>query len=151
MGSDGESLIGLWFDGQKYFGDTLTRESIERDLSVFEETRLWLDNYFKGIPPTFTPPLRMSCTEFRKDVWEKLLSIPFGSTMTYGQIAKDIAVRRNQLHMSSQAIGGAVSHNPISIIVPCHRVIGANGEITGYAGGVDKKSWLLNHEKSAHK
>lgn len=146
MATNGESLTGLWFDGQKYFGGTLTKQCEEKKLPVFEETKRWLDIYFQGKAPDFTPPLSMEGTPFRKAVWEILLSIPYGQTMTYGEIAKRIAKQRSISQMSAQAVGGAVGHNPISIIVPCHRVVGTNGSLTGYAGGIDKKVELLRLE-----
>lgn len=140
LASDGEALIGLWFDGQKYFADTLNAEHCEKRLPIFDETAKWLDLYFAGIAPDFTPKLNPRGTSFRRRVWDVLLTIPYGHTMTYGQIAKALGCR------SSQAIGGAVGHNPISLIIPCHRVVGADGSLTGYAGGVDKKRELLELE-----
>ena len=149
MASDGEYLTGLWFDGQKYFADTLSVQREEKDLDVFCRTDNWLDIYFSGKEPNFTPPLRMKGTEFRQEVWQILLTIPFGKTMTYGEIAKILADRRGTDSMSAQAVGGAVGHNPISLIVPCHRVIGTNGALTGYAGGLEKKAWLLDMESQS--
>ena len=149
MASDGEYLTGLWFDGQKYFADTLSVQHDEKDLDVFRRTDNWLDIYFSGKEPDFTPPLRMIGTEFRQEVWQILLTIPFGKTMTYGQIAKILADRHKVQSMSAQAVGGAVGHNPISLIVPCHRVIGTNGALTGYAGGLEKKAWLLDMESQS--
>ena len=146
MASDGESLIGLWFDGQKYFADGLEGEYKEQLLPVFEQTDMWLDIYFSGKAPDFTPPLIMKTSEFGKAVWEIMLSIPYGKTMTYGEIADRIAKQKGIQKMSAQAIGGAVGHNLISLIIPCHRVIGANGKLTGYAGGIDKKVKLLELE-----
>ena len=146
MASDGEYLTGLWFDGQKYFADTLSVQHEEKDLDVFHQTDHWLDIYFSGKEPIYTPPLRMRGSEFRQEVWQILLTIPFGKTMTYGEIAKILADRRGANTMSAQAVGGAVGHNPISLIIPCHRVIGTNGALTGYAGGLDKKTWLLDME-----
>ena len=146
LASDGEYLTGLWFDGQKYFADTLKTQCEQKDLDVFRRTNRWLDIYFSGKEPDFTPPLRMKGTEFRHEVWQILLTIPFGKTMTYGQIAKILADRHKVQSMSAQAVGGAVGHNPISLIVPCHRVIGTNGALTGYAGGLEKKAWLLDME-----
>ena len=146
MASDGEYLTGLWFDGQKYFADTLHAQHEEKDLDVFRRTDKWLDLYFSGTDPDFSPPIRMKGTEFRQEVWQILLSIPFGKTMTYGEIAKILADRRGIKSMSAQAVGGAVGHNPISLIIPCHRVIGTNGALTGYAGGLEKKAWLLDME-----
>ncbi len=141
--TDGEKLTGLWFDGQKYFASSLKGRLIKKSLPVFEETFCWLDIYFNGGIPDFIPPLSLLGTSFQKEVWEILLTIPYGETMTYGEIAKILADRRGLPRMSAQAVGGAVGHNPISIIVPCHRVIGSNGELTGYAGGIDKKEKLL--------
>lgn len=146
LASDGTALTGLWFDEQKYFADTLENEHESKDLPVFEETVKWLDIYFSGTAPDFTPPLSMICSDFRKEVWKVMLSIPYGHTMTYGEIAGIIAEKRGLDHMSAQAVGGAVAHNSISLIIPCHRVVGTNGNLTGYAGGIDKKIWLLEHE-----
>lgn len=147
MASDGTALVGLWFDGQKYFADTLDREHQEKhDLDVFTDTRRWLDTYFCGKAPVFTPTLMMRAGKFRKAVWELLLTIPFGHTMSYGDIARRIAEAQGLETMSAQAVGGAVGHNSISLIIPCHRVIGANGSLIGYAGGIDKKRRLLQME-----
>ena len=146
MASDGEHLTGLWFDGQKYFADTLDAEHKERPLPVFAQADRWLDLYFSGKEPDFTPPLKMKTTEFRKAVWEILLTIPYGKTMTYGEIAAQIAKQRGAATMSAQAVGGAVGHNAISLIIPCHRVVGADGSLTGYAGGIGKKEKLLEME-----
>lgn len=147
MSSDGEALTGLWFDGQKYFGATLSDNPIEKLLSVFELTDKWLKIYFGGEVPDFTPPLVIKTTRFRKSICEIMLSIPYGSTMTYGEIAKKAAEEQGILKMSSRAVGGAVGHNPISLIIPCHRVVGADGSLTGYAGGIDRKQKLLSLEK----
>ena len=149
MASDGEYLTGLWFDGQKYFADTLHAQHEEKDLDVFRRTDNWLDIYFSGKEPDFTPSLRMRGTEFRQEVWQILLTIPFGETMTYGEIAKILADRRGTDSISAQAVGGAVGHNPISLIIPCHRVVGTNGALTGYAGGLEKKAWLLDMESQS--
>ena len=146
LASDGEALSGLWFEGQKYFADVLDIEHEEKMLPVFEETCLWLDNYFSGKEPDFTPKLTMRTTEFRKKVWRILLAIPYGKTMTYGEIAGRIAREEGLTQMSAQAVGGAVSHNPISLIIPCHRIVGTDGSLTGYAGGIDKKVNLLRME-----
>ena len=146
LASDGTSLIGLWFDGEKYLGDILSDDYEEKDLPVFAETGRWLDIYFSGKDPGFLPPLSMRTTAFRKRVWEIMLQIPFGQTMTYGQIAEQIAKENGVPRMSAQAVGGAVGHNSISLIIPCHRVIGSNGSLTGYAGGIDKKIALLKLE-----
>jgi len=147
MASDGQNLIGLWFDSQKYFLSTLEKEVKEDDLlEVFDQTRCWLDVYFQGQDPQFLPPIRLIGTEFRRQVGQIMLSIPYGQTMTYGEIAQKMAQILGKPNMSAQAIGGAVGHNPISIIVPCHRVVGTNGSLTGYAGGINLKVSLLNLE-----
>ena len=146
LASDGEALIGLWFDGQKYFADCLDAEYEEKMLPIFEQADKWLDIYFSGKEPDFTPPLTMKTTEFRKAVWDIMLSIPYGKTMTYGEIADRIAKQRGLQKMSAQAVGGAVGHNSISLIIPCHRVVGTNGSLTGYAGVVGKKVKLLELE-----
>ena len=147
MAADGTVLTGLWLDGQKYFGDTLPEAYEEKRLPVFDEAKRWLDLYFQGKVPDFTPPLSLQSTPFREAVWKILLTIPYGQTMTYGEIAGMIAKQKGISRMSAQAVGGAVGHNPISIIVPCHRVVGTNGSLTGYAGGIDKKVKLLTLEK----
>ena len=151
MASDGEALTGLWFDGQKYFAASLEKEHEERMLPVFELADKWLDLYFSGSEPGFLPPLLMRATEFRKTVWEILLSIPYGKTMTYGEIADRIAAGRGLSRMSAQAVGGAIAHNAISLMIPCHRVVGMDGSLTGYAGGLEKKIWLLEMENTSKK
>ena len=148
LASDGEALVGLWFDGQKYFADTLEDEHEEKSLPIFDETCRWLDIYFSGTAPDFTPPLKMPASPFRKRVLEILLTIPFGDTMTYGEIASIIAREKGQKQMSAQAVGGAVRHNPVALIIPCHRVVGASGNLIGYAAGTDKKRRLLNMERN---
>lgn len=148
LSSNGTELTGLWFDGQKYFGDTLSKDHEEKSLPIFEQVVRWLDIYFSGKAPDFTPPLLMKTTPFRKAVWEIMLTIPFGQTMTYGEIADKIAKQKGLAKMSAQAVGGAVGHNSISLIIPCHRVVGTNGSLTGYAGGIEKKVQLLTLEKA---
>ncbi|MCI8513738.1 MAG: methylated-DNA--[protein]-cysteine S-methyltransferase [Lachnospiraceae bacterium] len=148
ISGDGGEITGLWFDGQKYFGDTLPEDYEEKALPVFDEAKRWLDIYFGGKAPDFMPPLRMEASPFRKAVWEVLLTIPFGQTMTYGRIADRIAEQKGIATMSAQAVGGAVAHNPISLMIPCHRVVGTNGSLTGYAGGIEKKVSLLTMEKA---
>ena len=148
LASDGVSLTGLWFDGQKYFPHKLVEESTGADLPIFAQTYRWLDIYFGGKAPGFTPPLSLKTTPFRREVCGIMLTIPYGQTMTYGEIADIIAAKKGIEHMSAQAVGGAVGHNPISIIIPCHRVVGADGSLTGYAGGLDKKLALLKLEGS---
>ncbi len=147
LASDGEALTGLWFDGQKYFGDTLSKNNSQKGLPIFEQSERWLDIYFSGKAPDFTPLLSMETTLFRKAVWEIMLTIPFGQTMTYKEIADKIAQMKGLSRMSAQAVGGAVGHNSISLIIPCHRVVGTNGSLTGYAGGIDRKMQLLALEK----
>ncbi len=146
LASDGDALTGLWFVGQKHYGTTLDREQEVAKLAVFDETRRWLDTYFSCRKPNFTPQLRLIGTPFRRRVWEALLRIPYGTTTTYKAIAQDLAAEMGLKSMSTQAVGGAVGHNPISLIVPCHRVVGTNGSLTGYAGGIDKKLALLKME-----
>ena len=147
LASDGEKLVGLWFDGQKYFAGTLGKEHEDgTDLEIFDMTHRWLDIYFSGHAPNFTPPLQMRTTDFRKRVWEIMLTIPYGQTMTYGDIARIIVRERGLASMSAQAVGSAVGHNSISLIIPCHRVVGRGGSLTGYAGGIDKKVRLLKME-----
>lgn len=146
MASDGTALTGLWFDGQKYFAEGIEPDAEEKKLPVFDETVRWLDIYFGGRRPDFTPPLNLEGTAFRKEVWQLLLQIPYGQTTTYGELAAQLAAHRGLKQMSAQAVGGAVGHNPISIIVPCHRVVGIGGSLTGYAGGLNKKLALLKLE-----
>ncbi len=149
MASDGEALIGLWFDGQKVFPSARDRElRVEKPLPVFDLADRWLDVYFSGRAPDFTPPLSPAATPFRKTVWELLLTVPYGRTTTYGAIAARIAKRYGLARMSAQAVGGAVGRNPISLIIPCHRVIGADGSLTGYAAGVGLKAKLLALERA---
>ena len=148
MASDGTALTGLWFDGQRYFAAHLSSDHEEKALPIFERADQWLDIYFTGKAPDFTPPLHMRATPFQKAVWDILLTIPYGKTLTYGEIADRIAEQRGLSRMSAQAVGGAVGHNLISLIIPCHRVVGSNGSLTGYAGGIDKKMKLLTLEQA---
>ena len=144
LASDGEALTGLWFDGQEHFAETLDREQEEKDLPVFSEAEHWLDLYFSGRDPRFTPKLNLRATPFRKAVWEILLTIPYGKTVTYGEIAERMHLPRG----SARAVGGAVGHNAVSLMIPCHRVIGAGGSLTGYAGGIERKAKLLEMERT---
>jgi len=146
LAADGVSLTGLWFDGQKHFASTLAPVHEEKPLPVFDAAKRWLDVYFGGIVPGFTPPLNLKTSPFRRAVCAILLTIPFGRTMTYGEIARILAEKNGLRRMSAQAVGGAVGHNPVSLIVPCHRVIGANGNLTGYGGGIERKLRLLELE-----
>ena len=147
VASNGESLTGLWFDGQKYFASTLSQRHMEKQLPVFDRTCEWLDLYFSGKGPDFMPHVFMCVSNFRRDVYEILMTIRFGETTTYKEVADLIAKKHRIISMSAQAVGGAIAHNPISLVIPCHRVIGTNGKLTGYAGGLDKKEWLLDMEK----
>ena len=144
--SDGENLIGLWFENQKHFADSLDPCYEEKELPVFRQTDRWLDIYFSGKKPDFMPPLYMKTSIFRKAVWEIILTIPYGKTMTYGEIADKIAKQKGIEKVSARAVGGAVGHNSISLVIPCHRVVGTNGSLTGYAGGIDRKVRLLEME-----
>ena len=147
MASDGEHLTGLWFDGQKYDRSTIDGDAVLKPyLPVFLRTTQWLDTYFEGADPGFTPPIRVEGSDFREMVTSIMLSIPFGTTSTYAQIAAEVTRRTGREQMSAQAVGGAVGHNPITLIVPCHRVVATNGSLRGYAGGVDRKERLLEME-----
>ncbi len=148
LASDGKNLVGLWLDGQKYFAATIKGPVEEKpDLPVFADAKKWLDAYFAGKKPAISElPLAPKGGEFRNAVWDILCEIPYGQCATYGEIAKKMALLTGKKNMSSQAVGGAVGHNPISIIIPCHRVVGAGGSLTGYAGGIGKKLKLLEHE-----
>lgn len=148
LAADDVGLTGLWFDGQKYFARGLSNERIVQETSVLAEAKRWLDIYFTGKAPDFTPPLHPIGSAFRRSVWEILLQIPYGQTATYGEIARQLAKKQGLERMSAQAVGGAVGHNEISIIIPCHRVVGADGSLTGYAGGIGKKEKLLELERA---
>lgn len=144
LSADEVGLTGLWFDGGRYYAETLPEEHVERETPILMDTKRWLDVYFTGREPDFTPPLHPAGSAFRMTIWRLLLQIPYGQTTTYGELAKRLECGR----MSAQAVGGAVGHNPISIIVPCHRVVGTNGSLTGYAGGLDCKIRLLEIEQT---
>lgn len=146
LAADEIGITGLWFEGQKYFADTLPDKRISRETPILTEAKEWLDVYFSGKEPKFTPPLHPTGSTFRLEVWEILLQIPYGQTMTYGEIAGQLAKQKGMAHMSAQAVGGAVGHNEISVIIPCHRVVGTNRSLTGYAGGINKKVALLELE-----
>ena len=148
LAADEIGLTGLWFDGQKHFADNLPAEHTEQETPVLAEVRRWLDVYFTGKAPEFLPPLHPIGSAFRRSVWEILLQIPYGQTTTYGEIARQLAEKQGLARMSAQAVGGAVGHNEISIIIPCHRVVGTNGSLTGYAGGIHKKEQLLELERA---
>ena len=146
LAADESGITGLWFDGQKYFARDLPAERVEQNIPALAEAKRWLDIYFTGGEPDFTPPLHPIGSGFRQAVWNILLQIPYGQTTTYGEIARQLAAKQRLARMSAQAIGGAVGHNEISIIIPCHRVVGTNGSLTGYAGGIDRKVKLLELE-----
>ncbi len=145
---DGKSLTGLWTQGQKYHGDTIHEGMVPNDgVPLFDTVKRWLQRYFAGEKPAISAlPLAPVGGEFRQGVWSILREIPYGEVMTYGGVAKKLAEKMGKASMSSQAVGGAVGHNPISIIIPCHRVVGSNGSLTGYAGGLQMKLRLLELE-----
>lgn len=146
LACNGRALTGLWFDGQKYFADNLPETYEEKELPIFTQTKKWLDVYFSGNAPDFTPPVAMDgISPFRRRVWEIMLTIPFGKTLAYGKIAEQIEKETGK-RVSAQAVGGAVGHNSVSLVIPCHRVVGSNGNLTGYAGGIDRKTALLKME-----
>lgn len=144
--AENSKLVGLWFTDSKYFPADTILTCQQKDLDVFAKTKHWLDIYFSGKKPNFTPELSLYGTTFQKEVWSLLCEIQYGQTTTYANLAKLIAKKHNIKKMAAQAIGGAVGRNPISIIVPCHRVIGSNGSLTGYAAGISKKTILLDME-----
>ncbi len=149
IASKDNKLVGLWMENQKYYLSNFKEEIVEMEnLEILVKTKKWLDRYFNGEKPKINE-LEISPigSEFRKSVWEILKNIPYGEVITYNDIAKELAKQKGIKKMSAQAVGGAVGHNPISIIIPCHRVVGANGSLTGYAGGIKKKIYLLKHEK----
>ena len=145
--SDGEALTGLWFADDKHYGAKDIDGEVLADLDVFMQAEAWLAEYFAGREPKVSVPLKLQGSEFQIQVWRLLLDIPYGRLVTYGDIAKKIAAQKGVARMSAQAVGGAVGHNPLCIIVPCHRVVGANGSLTGYGGGMWRKVRLLELEK----
>ena len=148
LACDGEYVIGLWFNEQRHYGNVLPSRTEQKEHPLLNEAKHWLDIYFSGREPDFLPPLRSDSTPFRKTVCDIMLTIPYGKTMTYGEIAAVVAERKGIAKMSAQAVGGAVGHNPISLMIPCHRVVGANGSLTGYGGGIDRKIELLKLERA---
>ena len=148
LASDGEALTGLWFEGQRHFAASLDPAHEEKALPVFEQTERWLALYFSGREPGFTPPLRPRGTGFRRAVWELLVQIPYGRTASYSQLAAALETCTGK-RVSARAVGGAVGRNPISLVIPCHRVLGADGALTGYAGGLERKRLLLELEGGA--
>lgn len=146
--ADGRNLVGLWLKGQKYHGDTILETMTANDeIPLFATAKEWLNRYFAGEKPAISElPLAPIGGGFRQGVWSLLCEIPYGEVVTYGEIAKKMAAKMNKKSMSGQAVGGAVGHNPISIMIPCHRVVGSNGSLTGYAGGIEIKRKLLELE-----
>lgn len=148
IASDEASVTGIWFENSRFFSTALSGKYINQATDATEQAVRWLDIYFHNKIPDFTPPLLLKGTDFRMTVWKMLLDIPYGETVSYGDIAKAIAKRRGIEKMSAQAVGNAVGHNPISIIVPCHRVVGSKGSLTGYGGGIERKKALLDIESN---
>ena len=146
LAADESGLTGLWFDGEKHFAEGLPAAHIRRETPILAAAKGWLDIYFTGREPNFLPPLHPAGSLFQQAVWALLLQIPYGQTVTYGQLAARLAAERGLARMSAQAVGGAVGRNRISLIIPCHRVLGADGSLTGYAGGLDRKAKLLAWE-----
>jgi methylated-DNA-[protein]-cysteine S-methyltransferase len=149
VSSDGQNICGLWIEGQKYFGKTLGNDVLEKDMPVFEKVRKWLSVYFSGKEPDFMPPLMPKGSPFQKAIWNNLCKIPYGKTTSYGELARQFELENRGKRTSARAAGGAVGHNPISILIPCHRVIGKSGNLTGYAGGIAAKIKLLQLEGAA--
>ena len=148
LACDGEFIMGLWFNGQRHFGNILPEKTEMKDHPLFFDAKRWLDIYFSGSEPDFLPPLHYDSMPFRKAVCDIMLTIPYGKTITYGEIASEIAKQKGIEKMSAQAVGGAVGHNPISLMIPCHRVVGTNGSLTGYGGGIKRKVKLLELEQA---
>ncbi len=146
LSADETGLTGLWFSDQKYYALGLDKENQPQNTPILQHAKTWLDVYFSGRQPDFKLPLHFMGSEFQNSVWETLCSIPYGRVMTYGEIAAVLARHKGVVRVSAQAVGGAVGHNPISVIVPCHRVVGSNGSLTGYAGGILRKKYLLELE-----
>ncbi len=145
LACDEVGLTGVWFVGQKYYPEKASFQFASQ--TFLTQTAQWLDEYFKGLKPSHLPPLHLQGSEFQLQVWSLLCEISYGEIVTYSDLARRIAASRGLASMSAQAVGGAVGHNPISILIPCHRVVGANGSLTGYAGGLERKEWLLKWEK----
>lgn len=148
LACDGGNLIGVWNENSKYHGNVILKEKVQKDdMPIFAIVKKWLDRYFnRGKPAISELPIAPPGGEFRQAVWSLLCEIPYGELVTYGDIAKQMAVKMGKQSMSAQAVGGAVGHNPISVIIPCHRVVGANGSLTGYGGGIGVKIKLLELE-----
>lgn len=145
LACDEVGLTGVWFVGQKYYPEKASFQFVSH--TFLTQTAQWLDEYFKGLKPAYLPPLHLRGSDFQLEVWSLLCEIPYGEQISYSELGRKIAAQRGLSSMSAQAVGGAVGHNPISILIPCHRVVGANGSLTGYAGGLNRKEWLLRWEK----
>ena len=148
LAADDVGLTGLWFDGEPYFAEGLDPEHTAQKTPILQQAERWLEVYFSGREPDFTPPLHPVGSDFQRAVWQLLLQIPYGQTTTYGALAGELARQRGLTHFSAQAVGGAVGHNRVSIIIPCHRVVGSGGSLTGYAGGLENKIKLLELESA---
>ena len=146
VSSGGKEISGLWIEGQKHFLKTLDKDAVEQKLPVFDDVKKWLDIYFSGKEPDFLPPLSPKGSEFQRKIWKYLCKIPYGKTVTYGGLAEKFKSQNNGKGMSARAVGGAVGRNPVSILIPCHRVIGKNNSLTGYAAGITVKTKLLQLE-----
>ncbi len=146
IAADEIGLIGIWFENQKYFGNCLSGNYIPKELPIFAKTKKWLNLYFSKQNPDFSIPIHFIGTEFQKEVWQIISRIPYGQTTTYGNIARQMSNGRNTSRMSAQAVGNAIGHNPISIIVPCHRILNKRGDLTGYSAGLERKKFLLTLE-----
>lgn len=147
LAAEEDALIGLWFSDQKYALRGLSAEAVEGSAPVLTEAKRWLEQYFSGAQPDFLPVLQPGGTAFQQAVWQELLRIPYGGTSSYGTIAAALAAQRGLPQMSARAVGSAVGRNPISLMIPCHRVLGADGSLTGYAGGLERKKALLRLEQ----
>lgn len=148
LAADDSGLVGIWFQGAKHFGQGLEPAASSGDHPFLQEAKRWLDHYFSGHEPDFQPPIHWQGSPFQQRVWALLRQIPYGTTVTYGELTALVAEQLGRSGMSAQAVGGAVARNPISILVPCHRVVGADGSLTGYAGGLERKRQLLALERA---
>lgn len=148
IASDGTAITGLWLVGQRHFDIEVEGCITDKDLPIFEEVSRWLDIYFTGNNPGEIPAVRMNGTPFQLEVWHILQTIPYGKLITYREVAELIAKKRGITKMSARAVGNAVGRNPVSILVPCHRVVGSDGKMTGYAGGIERKVKLLKLENA---
>lgn len=147
LACDGEAIVGLWFNEHTRHAPVLPEQTIQEETALLRDGKRWLETYFSGKNPDFLPPIRYDSTPFRKTVCDIMLTIPYGQTMTYGEIAAEVARQQGIAKMSAQAVGGAVGRNPISLMIPCHRVVGTSGSLTGYGGGMERKVKLLELEK----